>query len=422
MRFPRAVQFSQGVTLDSTIDVTGAATFSGGITESGSSGKTLTYTGTTGSADTKTANSITTGTVLSLLSSATAIATTGRIFYSYHSGATSTSGILNEFKSDATDETVIAQVTATGALALGKALNVSVAALTTGVGIDCTDNTALTTGQLVSIASAATAITTTGRMFLLDHTGTTSTSGMLFEVRSAATDETVIASVKASGVLAAGCVLFLSAATMQTGKALALTDLDALTTGIGIHIASAATAIATTGRLFYSNHTGATSTSGTLNEFASAATDETIIAKVTASGLLAAGKAFQVSAAAMTTGTAVDVPDLDALTSGIGLNVASNSADATARFLAKLTNTNAAAVGTVPLYVKNAAVQGTGSKFVPMIRFTEGTKVNTLWLSIDGTTPDGNLTGVVGDMCFNGPAGRSFYCDADGANWTASNA
>ena len=42
----------------------------------------------------------------------------------------------------------------------------------------------------------------------------------------------------------------------------------------------------------------------------------------------------------------------------------------------------------------------------------------SIWVS-DGTTPDGNLTGAVGDLCLNGPAGVCFYCDSAGKNWTA---
>lgn len=42
----------------------------------------------------------------------------------------------------------------------------------------------------------------------------------------------------------------------------------------------------------------------------------------------------------------------------------------------------------------------------------------SLYIS-DGTTPDGNLTGVQGDICFNGAGGVAYYCDANGKNWTA---
>lgn len=39
----------------------------------------------------------------------------------------------------------------------------------------------------------------------------------------------------------------------------------------------------------------------------------------------------------------------------------------------------------------------------------------TLWIS-DGTTPDGNLSGIAGDVCYNGPGGAIFYCTGT-VNW-----
>ena len=42
----------------------------------------------------------------------------------------------------------------------------------------------------------------------------------------------------------------------------------------------------------------------------------------------------------------------------------------------------------------------------------------TIWLS-DGTTPDGNLTGVAGDICFGADSGKAYYCPAAGTVWTA---
>jgi len=49
---------------------------------------------------------------------------------------------------------------------------------------------------------------------------------------------------------------------------------------------------------------------------------------------------------------------------------------------------------------------------------TDSSSGTTIWIS-DGTTPDGNLTGVVGDLCLNGAGGVPFYCDTAGKNWTA---
>jgi len=39
-----------------------------------------------------------------------------------------------------------------------------------------------------------------------------------------------------------------------------------------------------------------------------------------------------------------------------------------------------------------------------------------IYKSINGTTPNGNLPGNQGDVCYNGPAGKSFYCSG-GTAW-----
>mgnify|MGYP003145186483 CR=1 FL=1 len=106
-----------------------------------------------------------------------------------------------------------------------------------------------------------------------------------------------------------------------TGNAFVITA-NSLTTGLGISIDSSATAITGAGRLLDVTHSGATSTSGTLVEFSSAAADETIILAVTASAALAGGKGIHLNTNSMTTGTALDI-DLAALTSGIGIDISS---------------------------------------------------------------------------------------------------
>ena len=41
----------------------------------------------------------------------------------------------------------------------------------------------------------------------------------------------------------------------------------------------------------------------------------------------------------------------------------------------------------------------------------------TLWVS-NGTTPNGNLSGTAGDVCFGGDSGKTYYCTGT-TNWTA---
>jgi len=262
----------------------------------------------------------TSGKLIHLDSASTALTSTGRLFLSDFTGATTTSGILNEFKSASTDETIIVQIYAVGAAALGTCLNVKAAAMTTGVGIKIDSADALTTGILVDIESGATAMTTSGRLLSVDHSGATSTTGTLVECKSAATDETKSVVITASGALAAGACLDIVASSMTTGVGIRIDNADALTTGVLVDIESAATAIATTGRMFRSDHSGATSTSGVLNEFLSAATDETVIVQITASGVLSTGIALNINTASMTDGTAIYI-DGTAISGGTGIDL-----------------------------------------------------------------------------------------------------
>jgi len=152
-------------------------------------------------------DALTTGEAFRLTSSATAITGAGRLFNIDHTGATSTSGVIAEFSSAANDETTIARITASAALALGVALDLSVAAMTTGTALDIGGAAAITTGKLieavasgttqttgilVNIESAATALTGAGRLLYVNHTGATTTSGTVAEIISASTDETDI--------------------------------------------------------------------------------------------------------------------------------------------------------------------------------------------------------------------------------------
>jgi len=63
-----------------------------------------------------------------------------------------------------------------------------------------------------------------------------------------------------------------------------------------------------------------------------------------------------------------------------------------------------------PISVTQAAVTDTNFK---KIASWAGV---TLWVS-DGTTPNGNLTGTAGDVCYNGASSQPFYCTGT-TNWT----
>lgn len=96
-------------------------------------------------------------------------------------------------------------------------------AVTTGTGTTIAAN-GLTTGQGFKVSSSATAVTTTGRLFQVSHSGATSTSGIVAEIASAANDETIIAQVTASAANALGVALKVATATTTgTGLVVAAT-------------------------------------------------------------------------------------------------------------------------------------------------------------------------------------------------------
>lgn len=434
-----------------TLAVNGNATFTG--TAAGNMVDVVATATTTGiGVDVSGNTALTTGQLLKLGSNATAITTTGRMFLSDHSGATGTSAVLNEFASAATDETTIAKVTASGALAAGVALDISAAAMQTGKAVDISDLDALTTGtaihvdatgatqtsgKLVHLDSASTALTSAGRLLLSDHTAaaTASGAGILNEFKTAAADATTLVKLTSTAAQT-GPVLDISAAALATGKVIDISDLDGITTGkaihvdatgvtqtdgILVHLDSAGTAISSTGRILLSDHTGATTTSGILNEFKSIATDETVIAQVTAGGLLAAGKALNISAATMTTGKGLSMDNLDGLTTGGGISVTSNSADTGTRSLVYAKNDHASATGATPLEL---AQDSTGAclKTTSAATSTNFFKVATmngvtLWVG-NGTTGQGNLSGTAGDLLLNGGTNKPEYCTGT-TNWTA---
>lgn len=271
--------------------------------------------------------------------------------------------------------------------------------VTTGKGIVTTVN-GLTTGKGIEVTHTTSVIASGGTLLNLSSTGvdTATTSGALLNLTSTAS--------------AAGTQVLGTFSGLTTGIGTSLVA-DALTTGQVFKIGSAATAMATTGRLFLSNHSGATGTSAVLNEFASAANDETVVLQVSASAALALGKVVNVSGAAVTTGTLVSAANADALTTGTIANFTSNSADTTARKLVQIVNDNTAAVGAVPLYLQQDAVGTTHFKTLILLG-TIGIYVS------DETSPNTALTAAKGSICLNGSATGQAFWNTDGSTaWTA---
>lgn len=321
---------NNGLTSASAFELNGSGTFTGSTT---SSFVHISPTGlTTGTVAYVVANALTTGKVLAVSATGQTdgilmdvtggganITATGRMLKLNMGAATAGMGIevtTSGIYAGAGLVTIAATAATTGSF-----LVLTATGLTTGKGISMLGLDALTSGIGLHVTSAATAITGAGRLAYFGHTGATSTSGTLFEIASAANDETIIAQITSSAALAAGVMLALSGASVTTGTAIRASDLNALTTGIGLHLASSATAITGAGRMVYVNHTGATGTSAILNEFASAANDETVIFKLTASAALAGGIVLDISPAALTTGKVIDISNLDAITTGKALHI-----------------------------------------------------------------------------------------------------
>jgi len=188
----------------------------------------------------------------------------------------------------------------------GTAVYIPLAAITTGMGLEVAGGTTQTSGSLVSISSAATGVTcTTGSMLEIASSAATGTSAVLVGISSAANDETTIMKILASDVLAAGKAVDISLVAMTTGSGIVMDDLDALTTGIGVDIGSSSTAITGAGRLLYVAHSGAETSSGTLVEFITAATDETVILKLTSAEMIDGINLSIVGTTGMTTGSLI---------------------------------------------------------------------------------------------------------------------
>lgn len=181
--------------------------------------------------------------------------------------------------------------------------------------------------------------------------------------------------LKLMGQAADDTLLDIVGAAITTGKVFDLSDLSALTTGTIIHVDasgdtqtsgkllhldSASTKLTSAGRLILSDHQGNAGVSAVLNEFKSAAADETTIVRVTASAALAAGVGLDISASSMTTGTGIDVGALDALTTGIGVNVESGATAITgAGRLLMVDHTGTTSTSGVLAEIKSAATDET---------------------------------------------------------------
>lgn len=406
-------------------------------------------------------DSLTDGQGLHIASSATAISSTGHLLFVNHTGATGTSAVLSEFKTAATDETVVVKIT-TAAMINGVALSVvGTTGMTTGSLIRATSSTAgaVTTNGVYSFAltgaftstadtlgafhvAGATTVTgtimsilggaqTTGIALHISDAGVVMTSGSLLRIATASTGAVAtngIVSIRATGaftstsnvglvdVLAsattAGTVVRIAASSAgQTATELLRVVASGYTTGYTGNVANFI-GCSTTGAANVVAITTVNTTDGTGLLVTANALTTGNAAKFTSSGTVtsAGSGVVNVTASGLTTGTGLLVTDggsSNTITTGNILKVYSNANTTDVRGLVYIHNDNTAAVGVAPITVVNDSVQGTGSKFKRAATFCG----ISIWVSTDGTTPNGALTGdAVGDICLNASTGKPLIC------------
>jgi hypothetical protein len=185
-------------------------------------------------------------------------------------------------------------------------------------------------------------------------------------------------------------VSFTGAGTTGTGNTLLVTSVNT-TAGNGVSIVSNALTVGAATALKVSHTTSVLGAGTSLARISSTGADT-----------------------GTTTGTLLDLAQTAAV-GNVAVLLTDSSADTAARTNVKINVTNAAAVLAIPLEIQNAAVVGTGSKWKKMAKFG----AVTLWCGIDagGNDPNGNLTGVAGDVCFNGLNNKPYYCTTAPTTW-----
>ena len=192
----------------------------------------------------------TSGILVHLDSAGTVITGDGRLFLSDHTGATTTSGTLNEFKTAATDETIVVAITT--------------AAMIDGVALSITGTTGMTTGSLIKASSSTAGALATNGVISLTATGaftsTSATNGGFVEVKANSTTAGTVVNVVSSG--------------LTTGIALQLSNgTSAITTGSMVRVTTSGTGIIATNGIVSVRHAGiftSTSNVGVLDVVASA--------------------------------------------------------------------------------------------------------------------------------------------------------
>lgn len=302
------------------------------------------------------------------------------------------------------------------------------------------DSITLTAGD-VQITDGSLNIVDADNAFSLKVTNDTATTASVAVIAGSGaftgSTTTSFLTITPSG-LTTGTAVYVPVAALTTGKAVHVVG-NAVTSGILVHIASSAagTQLTGAGRLLKVDHTGNATGTGIVAEFNSAAADETVILKVTASAALASGSALQVSASSMTTGTAINAGDLDALTTGIGLSLASSSTTLTSGSLLRLATATTGAVATNGILSVRATGAYTSTSNVGLVDVlasatTAGTVVRIASSAAAQTATEllrvvasGFTTGYTGNVAFfksSSTTGAANVVAIESDNSTAGNA
>lgn len=362
-----------------------------------------------------TAGAATTGVLVSLVS--TTGLTTGSLLRATSStaGAIQTNGAISfvgtgAFTSAAvTDGYVNVQANTTTA---GTVMSISATSLTTGVGLYIANGTSsLTSGSLLQVVASGTGTLATNGAVSISHAGayaSTANSGLL--------------DVQASGLVGTGTIVNIKATgtNQQTSNALNVQQSNTTTGYTGNFITFTGTS--TTGASNLLLVTAANTTTGNAVKVVSngliAGTSTAVLVSHTTSVLGAGNSLLRISSTGVntgtTTGTLLDLATT-AATTGTAVLLTDSSADVSARIGVKINVTNAAAVGVTPLSIQNAAVVGANSKFVLLQKL--GTVQIFAGIDAGGNDPNGQLTGVAGDVCYNGASNKPYYCTAAPTTW-----
>ena len=288
----------------------------------------------------------------------------------------------------------------------------SAGAMATGVLMQLTSTTGLTSGSLLAATTSTAGALTNGAVAITGTGAHTSTSNAgLLNVSSSATVTGTVVNIAATAASQTATTLL---NCVQSGATLTAF------TGSLVSLTGGFSGTSSTGNIL--GITAVNTTAGDAVLIASNALTlgaATIVNLTHTTTILGAGTSMmRIKSTGVNTGTTTGVL-LDLQTTAAAgstqLMVNDSSADTAARIGILSKVTNAAAVLAVPIKTSNVAV--VNSKFTKHIVMTDGTKVTTIWLSQDATDPNGTLTGVAGDLCLNGPSNKPYYCTTSGTTW-----